>query len=425
MRWRQRRSLFVLILVASLVAVLISNSWMQPQAVADIALLKPAPVQPLDSYDYFGKSLTPEEAEQLVRDKGLDPLNPVSYERVGAVHITQQLLDSGENIFFNRKIGDTFGLQGVFGFGTGLAIIQPELTQAIRDLHGLPTSNLRLTLQNDLTLGSHTYPKGSVISTGLNVKALGTFPIGLMATGDLTCAICHVELSKLGSSLKGAPNGDLNVRLLVALSPNTAAGFARLSLNPLDPKYQGNGKTIIDSHNQLVNLPDPLKFETAFDDAVLAVPFGNFESSPDGINNTTQIPNVFTFNRNPYFADGQFAVGPFAGVSAVNNAVHSSEVNLLAAAQLSPQTIGIDTEVYLGVALQNAANPQLRLPEGTPVKPSEWLRRVAPDPTQAELENQIPAPGTSSYPNLKPTLFTYNGLIFSPDTRHNWSERSC
>lgn len=81
------------------------------------------------------------------------------------------------------------------------------------------------------------------------------------------------------------------------------------------------------------------------------MPFGHFESSPDGIDNTTQIPSIFTFQTHPYLADGQFAVGPFAGLSAVNNAVHSSEINLLAAAQLSQKTLGIDSEVYIGTFL--------------------------------------------------------------------------
>jgi hypothetical protein len=189
-----------------------------------------------------------------------------------------------------------------------------------------------------------------------------------------------------------------------------------LNFNPLDPKYQGNGKTIIDSTGQLVKLPDPQKFEAAFDDAVLDVPFGNFESSPDTINNTTQIPSVFTFKSGPYLPDGQFAVGPFGGLSGQTNSVYSSEINLLAAAQLSAATIGIDPEVYLGTTLQNAADPRLRLPKGAPVKPSQWLRQVAPNPNQAELEDQIPAPGTGSYPMLQPSIFTYNGLVLSPNT---------
>jgi hypothetical protein len=249
-------------------------------------------------------------------------------------------------------------------------------------------------------------------------------PIGLKLSGDVTCALCHVELSNTGERLKGVPNGDLAIPLLIALAPNSAAGFARLNFNPLDPKYQGNGKQIFDSKNNTVTLPDPKKFEAAFDDAVLDVPFGNFESSPDRINNTTQIPSTFTFKSGPYLPDGQFAVGPFGGLSAQTNSVFSSEINLLAAYQLSAQTIGIDPEVYLGTILQNAADPRLRLPPGKPVKPSQWLRKVAPNFNKAELEDQIPAPGTGAYPNLQPSLFTYNGLVLSPDSSDRFDRAS-
>lgn len=417
MHWHRQVSTFVLVLVASLIAVLVSDSLIAPQAtIAHEALLQPAPGQTLGYYDYFGKLLSQQEVDKIVRKHGINPGSPGAHQRIGAVRITQELLDSGEDIFFNRKIGDTFGLQGVFGFGTGVAQIQPELQTAIAKLQGQPTSNLRITLEKDLKLGSHTLARGSAIDTGFDLERGARLPLGLTGDGNFTCAACHAVVSKTGKRLKGVPNGDLNISLLIALAPNTTAGFARLNLDPLAPQYQGNGKTIIDSHNQLVTLPDPQKFESAFDDAVLDVPVGNFESSPDIISNTVQIPHVFTFKQQPYLADGQFAVGPFGGLSAVNNAVHSSEINLLAAAQLSAETIGIDPEVYLGIVLQNAADERLRLPAGVRVKPSEWLRQIAPDVYQAELQDQIPAPGTGAYPNLRPSLFTYNGLIFSPNT---------
>jgi Na+-transporting methylmalonyl-CoA/oxaloacetate decarboxylase gamma subunit len=417
MRWRQRLFLFILIVVASLVAVVLSNIWVKPRAtLATEAILQPAPTQQLGNYDYFGKSLTPQEAAQLVSQKGLNPADPVSYQRIGAIEITQELLNRGEDIFFNRKIGDAFGLQRVFGFAVGLTRIAPEITKAIIDLRGQPTSNLVITLQKDFKIGSRTFPKGSVFPTGLDVEKGAILPIGLKLTGDLSCAICHAVVSPTGQRLKGVPNGDLAIPFFIALAPNSAAGFARLNFNPLDPKYKGNGKKIIDSTGQIVELPDPQKFEAAFDDAVLDVPFGNFESSPDTINNTTQIPSTFTFKSGPYLFDGQFAVGPFGGLTAQTNSVYSSEINLLAGVQISAETIGIDPEVYLGTLLQNAADPTLRLPPGAPVKPSQWLRKVAPNIKQAELEDQIPAPGTGAYPALQPSLFTYNGLILSPNT---------
>lgn len=414
MRKRRKATLFVLIVVASLFAVLISTNLFSPQVIASVALLQPVPTQKSDYYDYLGKTLAQQEADELVRQQGLDPKAPGSYERIGVVHVTQQLLDAGENLFFKRGLGNSFNV-----FGRLADVLNPEFTQALQELGGQPTSNLQITLQNDLKVGSRTFGKGTVINTGIDVERGGKGLFGFANnanTGGLTCATCHATLSSSGDRLTGVPNSDLNITFLLALTPNSASGFARLNFNPLDPKYQGNGKTIIDSKNNLVKLPDPQKFEDAFDDALVDLPAGNFESSPDGINNTTQIPSTFTFKTAPYMSDGQLAVGPFGGLSAFTNAVHSSELNLLAAAQLSDEIIGIDPEVYLGTVLQNAADPKIRLPEGKTVKPSQWLRQIAPNPYQAELEDQVPSPSSGDYPNLKPSLVTYNGLFFSPNT---------
>jgi hypothetical protein len=414
-RQRRRLAYFGLTLLFSLMGWLSAIGLFQPPIVhATSALLAPAPKQALGSYDYFGKVLSAPEAAALVQKQGLDSSDPQSYQKIGAVHITQKLLDVGEKIFFERKIGDDFGLQRVFGFQLGFAKILPELALAIAAQRGRPTSNLNITLTRDIAVGSQVFRKGSRFPTGLDLAKGALLPIGVKLPGEITCAICHVALSAKGEPLKGLPNGDLSVPFLIALAPNSAAGFARLNINPLDPRFQGNGKMIIDSQGKSVKLPDPTKFEQAFDDLVLAVPFGHFESSPDGIDNTTQIPPLFTFKAGPYTAGGEFAVGPFGGLAGVTNGVHSSEINLLAAAQRSAETIGIDREVYLGTVLQNAADPRLRLPNG--VKPSVWLRQVAPDLAQAELEDQVAAPGLGSYPNLKISLLTYNGLVFSPAT---------
>ena len=418
---RHRKLFFFLLTIFFCCAgVLFSSSLRQPKVLALSQLLAPAPRQPLGFYDYFGKLLSPQKAARLVQRSGFDPNDPASYQSLGAVAITQQVIDQGEQIFFNRKIGDTFGLQGVFGFGQGLNLIFPEIQTAIQALQGQPTSNLVIQLQKDVTLGSRTFPAGTPIPTGLDVPGNSPFPLGLLPTGNITCALCHTAVLPSGDVIKGAPNNDLATPILIALSPNTAAGFARLSFDPLDPKFkvQGTGKTIIDSKGQTVQLPDPDVFERAFDDAVLAVPYGNFESSPDRIDNTTGIPNLFTFKSGPYTAGGEFAVGPFAGASAISNGVHSSEINLVAAYQLAEEAIGIDPEVYLGTILQNAATPQLRLPDGPPVKPSAWLRLVAPNPKQAELEDQLPLPGAGSAPNTRPSLLSFNGLVFSPDTNN-------
>jgi len=54
MRWRRKISLFVLMLVASFVAAVLSTSLMPLKAtLATEALLQPAPTQPIGHYDYL------------------------------------------------------------------------------------------------------------------------------------------------------------------------------------------------------------------------------------------------------------------------------------------------------------------------------------------------------------------------------------
>ncbi|ACK68625.1 conserved hypothetical protein [Gloeothece citriformis PCC 7424] len=422
MRWYKRAFLFFLLIIMSLIGFVLSHLIRTEPSFGIQDLLAPAPTQKVGNYDYFGTELEAVQATQLVREQGLNPNDPTSYQRLGMVQITPELIQQGEDIFFDRKIGDTFGFQGILGFGKGLSILEPEINQAIFALGGQPTSNLMITLLKDLNVGGITLPAGSKIPTGFDVPKNGTFPIGLKPNGNITCAVCHDTLSEKGELLKGVPNGDLAIGFLIALAPNSNAGFIRINpVNFKDPKLYklGTGKTIIDSQGNHVKLPDPETLERLFDQAVLSLPFGNFESSLDFISNTTQIPTVFTFGTRPYLVDGQFAIGPFGGLSGVNNSVHSSEVNLVGNRELIQAATGLDPEVYLGILLQNAADERLRLPYDN-LKPSEWLRAIAPDPLTAELEDQIPAPGTQIEPNLiNPTVFTYNGLIFSPDTNNS------
>lgn len=401
-----------------------------PAAITEMTdpLLAPAPTQPVGYYDYFGELLSPAAARTKVIEAGLNPDDPQAYPRIGAIEITDTLIQRGHDIFFNRNVGDMFGLQRVFGFRNGVFSLLPEYVLAVLRQGFRPTDDLTIYPLRTIRLGDRTLRPGIPVSTGLDLKRHGWrfrtlgdivqnfLPIGLKLSGDITCAVCHATVDRRGSVIDGVPNGNLNVPLFIALAPNGASGFARLDLDPLDPELLGNGKVILDSTNQPVELPDPHKLEFAFDRLVMQVPQGHFESSPDRINNTTQIPSVFTFQTQPFGFAGNFAVGPWGGLSAINNAVHSSEVNLLAAAQESDLRLGIDPEVYLGIALQNAVDRRLRLPPGDPVKPSVWLRQVAPELTQAELEDQIPAPGTGNYPFLQPSLFTANGLVFTPNT---------
>lgn len=379
-------------------------------------LLAPAPTQPLNTYDLFGQRLTSGQAFTRVLQAGLNPFDPNAYARLGMVHVTSFGVTEGKLIFDNAVVGDNFGFQRVFGFSKGLEIIFPELLIAILELNGRHTTNLRIRLLKDVQVGSTVLPRGSMLDTGLDVEAGALLPLGLRADFNITCAICHVTLDANGRRLDGIPNGDLNAAALVGITPNTASVIGRLGISVTDPALftGGTGKQVITNSGAVVRLPDPDKMERAADDVVLQVPPGHFESSLDRISNTTQIPHVFTWGLNKFTFDGAFQAGPFRGLSAANSAVHSSEVNIIANA-FDSALLDMDTQVYDGILLQNATDPALRLP-ATPVKPGDWLRVVAPDPSVAELERQVVAPGSGPYPNLKPTAFTYNGLVWSPNT---------
>jgi cytochrome c5 len=390
-------------------------------------LLAPAPRPPSEYYDLFGAQLDDHEAAAIVRANHLDPNNPDSYSHVGMVHVTPDLVAAGEEIFAARKIGDDFGLQEVLGFGAGFALVEGDVFAAVAALAGAPTNNLIITLSSPLTVGTLTFPAGAQLPTGLEVdkhsNIVGITTVDPALPGavvpGITCAVCHAQVDMTtGEAVYGLPNVNIGTGVLIALAPNSAAGFARLALNPLDPQFQGPGsKQIHDSKGNVVSLPDPQIFEAAMDDLVLLTPYGNFESSPDAINDTTNIPFISSYANRPSGWDGAFGVGPFGGVAMISTAVHTSEINLMAAAQQSGPTIGVDSEVYIAAALQSAANPLVRYTPSLNVPPSAFLAAIrAADPNHGELEDTVQQPQANVYPNLDPSLATYDGLIFSPNT---------
>ncbi len=380
-------------------------------------LLAPAPTLEVGDYEWFGRYLSPGEAFRKVLRAGENPFLSSGYRRLGMVRISNSLIGRGRTIFRSEEIGDQFGLQNVLGFRSGLFAFLPEITSAVLALNGQPTTNLVITLKKDVTLGGQTLPAGTQIPTGFDVESGALLPVGVRLDGNITCALCHAAVDPgTGVLVDGPPNGDLNAALLVAAATNSAAGFARLAVDPFLPELMGGGTTVLDSDGNAVELPNPQKLEDFFDALVLAVPAGNFESSPDLLNNTVQIPNVFTFGLSAFAWDGAFSTGPFGGATAISSAVHSSEINLIAAVQKSREALGLDPEVYLGLLLQNADDPAVRLPTDAPVKPSEWLRALRPDPASAELEDQVLLPGTGDYPDAAPSNFSYNALAFSEDT---------
>jgi hypothetical protein len=390
-------------------------------------LLAPAPRLPVGAYDYFGSLKSPDEARAVVNAAGLDPAQPASFLRLGLVEITEKLIADGRDRFFNQPLGDPASIGQIFFDTNQLFTIQPSAlapvdpatdptgAQAFRRRFfetllfrpRVAETNLKVRLDRDLRLGSHVFPAGTSVPTGLDIAAGETAPVGLQS-GAITCAACHAAVDRRsGRMIPGAPNTDLNLGVFLALSDNTSSSFLRLNksqIDPFDPRFPRTGRRIIDSTGQTVQLPDPVAFELAVDDLILTDPPGGFEAAADATTTVTKIPDTFVFGEGGMGWDGGFQIGPFGGVAALSSAVHSFEINFLEPAQVSRLVADLDPEVYLGLVLQSAGDASLRLPDD--VRPSEWLQQNFPG---AERGTLLELPG---YPS--PSLFSLNGLVFSP-----------
>ncbi len=392
------------------------------------ALLEPAPRLPIGFYDRFGELKTPAEARQIVVDAGLDPNDPDHYLRIGLIHLTNGLIERGRDLFHTQMLGDPFTLNNILSFSStfgkdNIQITLDSLDPAkdpdgslsfLRDLilatilrPKVATRNHQVFLSRRLILGSTEFPAGSIIDTGIDIAEGEVVPVGFDG-GSVSCAICHSSVDPVtGREITGAPNTDLNISLFIALSPNSAAVFFKLNrddFDPMGPRFPKTGRRIIDSAGNTVRLPDPVAFEIAMDDFLLTTPRGSFDAGPDFTAAPSKIPDSWVFGEGGMGWDGGFNVGPFGGVSAFSNAVHAFEINLISPMNFIETLAGLDPEVYLGVVLQNAPDPQLRIPDD--VRPSQWLAERFPGAERAVLM-ELP-----TYPDS--SIFSLNGLVFAP-----------
>jgi hypothetical protein len=265
-------------------------------------------------------------------------------------------------------------------------------------------------LDHEVTIGSRTFEAGTLVSTGLDVPAGSLIPLGMQTFKrgatlqvGLTCALCHATLDQdSGRIIEGAPNSDLDSGLLQAFGTNSAAMFRQTGVNPTS--LPPGDHTYIDALGQIAYLPDPQALEDAVDAQFLAWAPGNFDSTGDNINNPSQIPSSYTFDTWPYGWSGFSSVGWFHGLSTLNNNVHATNSDPTTGSTASKDLIDIDKETYLGVILQNAANPKMRLPEG--MKPSTFFETVDPTPGQPGINEVVKMPG-----NPKGSIFMLDGLI--------------
>ncbi|HEY9691466.1 MAG TPA: hypothetical protein V6D15_04640 [Oculatellaceae cyanobacterium] len=362
--------------------------------------------QEIGSYDVLGYAVNQEEATRLLQtEEGRKQLSPEN----GAVAVTEDLIKLGRKAFYSETFGNEVFQTDVVGALDGP--INPfSMTKAIARLGGKHTTNLQIPLDEDVTIGGRTFKAGTLLNTGLDVPAHSLLPLGMRPSYSqgklrvgITCALCHATIDQnSGRVLEGAPNNDVNPGLVLAFATNSAAMFRQTDVNPI--KFPSGEHTYIDANGQESRLPDSQAVEDAVDAKLLTWPPGSFDSTGTLVNNPSQIPSSYTFAAWPYGWSGHSAIGWFHGLTTLNSNVHATNSDATNGADGSQEVLGIDKETYLGVLLQNAANPAFRLPKGA--KPSEFFNKIDPTPGEPAINQVIRMPG---YPKGSP--FILDGLM--------------
>lgn len=372
--------------------------------------------QEIGSYDVLGKVISKNEAASLLKtDEGKQQLSADN----GAVAITEDLIKLGRKAFYTETFGNEVFFTDVTGVLDGPLNIG-NLAYAIASLGGKHTTNLQVTMDRDMQVGDRTFKKGDTLNTGLDVPANSVFPLGIVTHINqgkirvgITCAACHASVDQItGRILEGAPNNNLDTGLILALASNSAAWFRQTGVNPQTIRrgettyIKADGKRYLRDASTRSRLPDAKALENAVDAELLTWSPGNFDSTGDNVNNPSQNPSSYTFAAYPYGWSGNAAIGWFHGLTTLNSNVHATNSDLTTGADASQKLLGIDKETYLGVILQNSANPAFRLPQNA--KPSEFLEKIDPTPGTPAMNEVIKMPG---FPKGSP--FILDGLMAS------------
>ena len=320
----------------------------------------------------------------------------------------------GREAFYRETFGNEVFLSDVMGMLEG-GVTPYEVARAIALLGGRGTANLQVRMARDVTVGDRVWKTGELVPTGLDVPRNSAFILGIRTFYDrgrlrmgITCALCHAAVDPAsGKVVEGAPNTDLNAGLLMALASNATAYFMHGSADP--STHPGDAaRQVITEGGAKAALPDRARFEAAAKVEVASWPAGSFDSSADRETNPTSIPSSFSAYAEPYSWSGRAGIGPFKGLSALNNNVHAANSDTTQQTQAARTLFGLDPQVYLGTVLQGAAAGPLRYDPASGKRPTEVLD--AADPTPG-------TPGLNSYavlPSFPATNYmTDNGLLAS------------
>jgi len=359
-------------------------------------------------YDIWGKTLTVPGAALQDQDPKLAAAN-------GAVEVTKELLSLGRRTLYEESFGNEVFLTDILGIVEGPLKLK-NVVKAIAELKGEATTNLRVELDQDVTVGGLSFRKGDKIDTGFDVAKGAYVPIGLTvkyAQGKtrigVSCMACHATVNReTGKVVEGAPNSDLNMGLMLALAPNSSAYFTHTDVTSLVDYIKNEKRTVINSKGEAEALPDPALLEKAVDDNLVKWAPGNFDTTVDLVSDVTQIPDMFTKGGHPYSWSGFAIAGPFKGLSTFSNNVHAQNTDTLSQTEVSDRLWGIDKEIYVGTILQNAASPKFRYDPTSGLKPTEFFNRLDPNPGTPGVNEVIKIPNFPKVSAIAP-----NGLYIS------------
>lgn len=345
----------------------------------DSKVLNPENLAAAPAYDLWGRRISQEEAPNI----DAKMLSPAS----GAVHIDDATLRLGREVFYQETYGNEVFVTDILGLLDG-PLPLAQYAKALFALRGQSTTNLRVALAYDTTVGGRAFKQGEMIDTGLDVPAGVLMPLGVRVKFEnfrwkvgLTCAACHSTVDAAsGKVIQGAVNRDLNTGLLLALASNSAAYFPHANREALDAALRASKASVPGSQGTRAPVPDADTLEDAVDRVFLAWPPGFFDSTIDLVANPTDTPNAYTLDAHPYGISGFASVGPFRGLAAFSNNEHAQHADTLTHASNSAALFDLDPEAYVAAILQRAATPKYRYDPASGRKPSEFFASVDPTP---------------------------------------------
>jgi hypothetical protein len=421
-RWQRGLTFLVIVLLAALLAVLALGQFSVAYLPPQVAVLNAEMADFDEAYDFWGESITAAEAEALLATvEGQQMLSSAN----GAVPISDELVQLGREVFYQESFNSERFFTDVVGWLDG-GLRLGDYIRAIIGLAGRGTDNLQVRLSRDVTVGGQTFEEGTVINTGIDVARGSFLPVGAKVSYDrgrirmgLTCAVCHAAFDpNSGQIIDGATNQNLDAGLILAMATNSAAYFTHTGVDARELPPGDQVMVLPDGTSE--PLPDAQALEDAVDAQLLAWPPGSFDTTTDLVSNPIRVPDSFTRGDHPFAWAGNQAIGPFRGLSVLNNNVFTVGADTLADADKMEILHDFDPELYRAILLRNAAYDPLRydptqetrLPSGLIEAQDHWTEA-------ATLADGIQLP---TFPN--PSLMSLISFVAGTPGAYVWQENN-